>query len=102
MRLLGRLVKLSEVLRQWDYGWSVHLRIDKDGPKIHLCDSDDDYEGNAMRQILEGIQKEWRDTYRNLPKPREVNDYDRYDLCEQRKNIKATLGEVKRRLAKLR
>jgi len=102
MRLLAQLVELTEALRQWDDGWSVNLRIDKDGQKIHLCDGNDDYEGETVRQILEGIQKEWRDCYKNLPKPRKVNDYDQYELCEQRKNIKATLGEVKRRLAKLR
>lgn len=77
--------------------WAMGIHIDNDGVWLWANDGQEDYQERSIRELLKAIQASWREVYRQLPT---AADGD-YRVSDQRNNIKATLGELKRCLIKV-
>lgn len=84
--------------------WAMGMHIDNDGVWLWASDGDGVYQERSVRTLPKAIQKSWRETYREysdvLKGKRPTSDLLDESMREWRSNVKTTLRELKRCLAK--
>ena len=91
IKLFAELDLFAQVLREWDDEWHVIMESGKNGADVFLSDSNDEYEGETMRDILKKAKAQWCDVLLTIPKKTKDEDLE---VREWRDNVRSTIAEV--------